>query len=182
MEKKELVNIQTGEIMAVTPPEKLDDAAISALVAQTIGTEMNIFQTSTIEQGTGDTPLKALAKLETDDVLRQVLHIGMIHISRATSADGEIVDKSDYPVMTFEEYPGCRYSGGKRLMQIVTTWAIALGDDIHVVDKGEKKGFVFEGDRMLPALNSYISAGNHPAILMKKDAGKQYVDVFVLGI
>lgn len=182
MSNKLNANANIGKVMTKVPPEILDDKAIASLIAQSIGNEMNIFQSSGIEAGTADSPLKALDKLETNDILRQILHINIVHISRATAADGEIVDKSDYPVVCFDEYPGYRYSGGKRLMQLVMTWARALGDEFKIADKGDKKGFEFEGDRLLPKLNDYISQGNRPCVLFKIEKGKNYTDVYVLGI
>lgn len=181
---KEIINMdnETGEVISITPPEVLDDAAISALVSNSINAKMSVFQSVGIETGTADTPLKALDKLETEDVTRRILHINIVHISRATSEDKGIVDKSDYPVVCFDEFPGARYSGGKRLMQLVMAWAQHFGDNFTVDDKGEKKGYVFTGDRLLPELNAYISAGNHPAVLLKEKEGANYTDVFVLGI
>lgn len=182
MENKMEINKATGEIMNPVPAEVLDEATIAQLIQQSMSGEMNVFQQSTIEAGTADTPLKAFAKLETENVLRRHLHINCIHVSRATKAEGEIADKSDYPVMTFDEFPGYRYSGGKRLMQVCMTWAKALGEEFELKDKGERKGYEFTGDRLLPKLNDYIVQGNHPGIIMNKEKEKDYVDVFVLSI
>lgn len=178
-----IVNPSTGEMIA--PVEVLDEAALAALLTQSMNNPLTLFQQSGIESGVADTPLKAFNQLETKDVVMRVLHINCVHISRAAAdeKDKKGVDATDYPVMTFNELPGYYYSGGKRLMQLVTTWAKATGDEFELSDLKEK-GFVFSGDRMLPKLNEYISKGNYPSVVMKPKEGKDYdyTDVFVLGV
>lgn len=181
--KEIIMNPATGEVLA--PVEILDEAALAALLTQSMNNPLTLFQQSGIESGVADTPLKAFEQLETKDVVMRMLHITCIHISRAAAdeKDKKGVDATDYPVMTFKELPGYYYSGGKRLMQLVTTWAKATGDEFELADLKEK-GFVFNGDRMLPKLNEYISHGNYPCVVMKPKEGKDYdyTDVFVLGV
>lgn len=184
MENK-MVNIATGEVMNPTPPEVLDDAALSALIAQSMNSKMTLFQSTGIEAGVVDTPLKAFTQLKTEEVLMMPLHVNCVHVSRAAADEKQIegVDSTDYPVMTFNELPGRYYSGGKRFMQIIMAWAKACGDKFELKELGEK-GSVFTGDRLLPELNKYIAAGNYPCVVMKLKDGKKnkYTDVFVLSI
>lgn len=183
-ENKELiVDEKTGEV--ISEPVVLDDAALAAMLTESMNNPLTFFQQSGIESGVADTPLKAFDQLETKEVLMRMLHITCIHISRAAADEknNKGVDATDYPVMTFAEFPGRYYSGGKRLMQLVLTWAKGLGDQFTYEDLKEK-GFTFTGDRMLPKLNEYINAGNRPCIVMKEKEGKEYgyTDVFVLGL
>lgn len=169
------------EIQVLPPVQEITDEELQALILnQDTG---NFFLQTALNAGVTDTPLKAYEKLETPDVLKRILHITCVHISHATLEDKEGgIDSSDYPVMTFKEFPGYRYSGGKRLMQVITTWAIALGDKFDLT-MTEKDGFTFGGDRLLPVLNQYFSEGHIPTVYLKMKKGKRdYVDVTVLGI
>ena len=170
--------------IAVVGGEVLSDELLASLVAEK--TEAGFFTQIGHEAGTLDSPLKAGGKenqLETDDVLKRILHINAANITRAVDTDGVA---SDFAVVTFDEYPfPAYYQAGGRLTDLVLAWASAVGDQFttSVSEKGNKRSLVFEGDRLLPCLNQSFNDHEHPFVVLNWKQGKQqkYVDIVLCG-
>lgn len=158
-----------SEMINVTP-NVLTEEDLAVMAQQS---SVGFFTEAGLSAGVTDSPLKARQQLETEDVVMRLLHIETVHITRALNDDGT---QSDFPIIAFAELPAAYYTAGSRMMQIVTAWARAAGDEFEY----DKTGFT--GDRMLPHLNEAFTTHGQPGVVLKWKVGKRnkYVDVIII--
>ena len=75
----------------------------------------------------------------------------------------------DYPVMTFQEYPGCYYNGGTMFYKITMALSAAAGDNPAE-------------DRRLPKLNARIKERGPIGVVVYQQPGKNYLTPQIIGV
>lgn len=176
---------KVNEEISIVGGEVLTDEMLAAIVEKSRD-EKGFFANIGHEAGVLDSPLKIggkEAQLETDAVIKRLLHINAANITRAVDDDGVA---SDFAVVTFDEYPfPLYYQAGGRVTDLVLAWASSCGDDFttNVETKGNKRVLNFVGDRLLPKLNENFNEHGHPFIVLnwKKGKRQEYVDILTCG-
>lgn len=162
-------NDQTGNeglLQQLNAPQTLSMDDITALISET-AEKPSEWRDEAEAAGVVASILKFGVQLKTGDIYQKLLHINALEMAQS-------VDKNDgtvknYPVMTFEELPGCYYNGGTMFLKITMALALAAGDDP-------------DADRRLPKLNQRIKDRGPIGVVVYQPAGKNYLTPQIVGV
>ena len=155
-----------GLLQQMGGPQKLSMDDITALISATSENKSE-WRDEAEAAGVVASILKFGIQLKTADIYMKPLHIDALEMAQMTDTQTGVT--KDYPVMTFQEYPGCYYNGGTMFYKITMALAAAAGDNPSE-------------DRRLPNLNARIKERGPIGVVVYQQPGKNYLTPQIIGV